>query len=868
MQIQTLAVKALRIFSEDTNPTRHMQQQLCRYGAAAALGGVLKHITPPHNVTIISLASLPDGCQLLLYDALCALANIFDFVRQETDNSTSNTTNSLTRSTSLEHDLILFNGWWQVVKDECLPAILNMIRISLPSYYTVSEEITLPMHSSSHTSKLTKAACRLLASMCPLLSLTPRTKGGGVATPGSARYALLLLQALLKRLVRDDLDDAMTTSKAVQTEVQELLQYALQGILALAAQSDPLKICIMDQTTPYLLQAMKCKAIVDSPCSVRDILVTLVPIVGTMDVPFEQMEPSLLVDMFCLERSLLIQAMARAEIRKVVLGIWEQILKDTFPGMDSIQQHTNDASARATLFQHLLLADHATTKATCDRLMEQYLAMYPNLRKETDKANESVLLKCQEFPLCSTFTEAEWILQHREYMVTGKLNKNVPNLSEHVDKLLKRCFPSGLLKEKIIPVCDFCPDASFDFRVLLMPNRHYDSFEWESKMLLPIYKREEALLADGLDRVHISLAFTNSSFSENFAKYLVEFLEQCPGIRGISFANCDLNSIQNVYGSSWLANLVSSPHISHLTFEGILNKHLVSIMDTVSQHPASLAERKAGRQSGGCSFLAISRSPSISPNVWSRFFHSITPKGARPNSSSCALLKSLDLSFNNLGDGLCSTILRIAFQNNSCLEELDLSGNQIGRGTAVINQLESRKMRAKLSLKTLKLASNNLNIEDAWVCIVAFLQEKNFTLRFLDLSSNDIFLEDPEQTDVLIQSISLNQGLTRLNLSNNMLSSVALDAIFRAVSESTINDSLIFLELEHNKPPLTEQQLKCFGSLSMRTKRHVVDRHLREFNELTARNTEITTDNMNDSPLLESAGNKGLSKQAPAITEA
>jgi len=205
-QCQRLAVKVLRILSEDTSPMRNMREELCHQGAVAALGGVLKAIKPPHETK--SFASLPDERQLLLCDAFCALANIFDFIRHDPGSA-----RFTTRSES-EQDVLLVNGWWHFVK--YLPDVLSILKVSLSSYNVRGATSQLQVN----VLHLTKAACRLLASMCPLFILTPHTEHR-VVTLGSALYAFELLRDLLKLLVHD-LNEVMA-SRAVQTEFIALL---------------------------------------------------------------------------------------------------------------------------------------------------------------------------------------------------------------------------------------------------------------------------------------------------------------------------------------------------------------------------------------------------------------------------------------------------------------------------------------------------------------------------------------------------------------------------------------------------------------------------------------------------------------------
>jgi hypothetical protein len=895
-KLRSIAVEALRVLSEDVSPTRQTRLSLCEGGTASALGIALKD-----DVSLIAPKLSPDRAFRALnseslkrlHQAVCALANILDPI-QEPTKSTGHGPSSQFFS---DPRAVLIKGCLDTARDGGLDSILKIA--SLPFNASHLRETASSQQGSNMY--LMEEACRSLASMSPLL-LTD-----SVAEAGYSKYAndvLNVLHDVLEQLV--NALDTEKDSQRVNEKAIDLHEVVLQGLGALA-KSDPLKIRIIDRTLPFLMRAVSSRDVIGTSSAVNQALQSL----DFTEDDFAEDEdalqvaannPSLVADWFCLQRSLLIQAMARAEIRHVLAKTWGLAFSESsHPGLTNLirdlsgKSRSDDGNTLPPdLFDNF--ANDETTFKKRKRLIRQYhdicgqdhdlrvigdaSGMVETKSLDADTDGSKGFLACQMYPLNSSSTETHWILEHRRFIELSKdessENHSPLLLSPHVDMLLDTCFPSRLLRDQIVPISSLRPEASFNFRALMMPEREYFSCRQELKLLNRICRKE----AQDTDGVHWTLGFTNSSFGGEFAESLVQLLYLCPMIKGLSFVNngkcnktqdADKEAKDNE-GSGLLASLAGSlpPWMSHLTFDGVLNEDdlatLVSILEAVGRL-SSGQDMNVDNSSdsvtiaqGRFSFLAIRKSSLVSPDVWQKFFGLF--KNTAPNMNAMrplSTLRSLDLSFNGLGDDLCSSILNIVYHDefSCCLEELDLSGNIIRCGTKVIKELErmkTRASRASNNLNTLRLAANNLNIGDAWHAIVAILEHKAFRLRVLDLSSNEIFLTDYDQTETLVRMILNSKYLVRLNLSNNSFNSKAVDDVVRQLLDSpSLDCALGFLDLENNDPRLTVQQTESLGSFLSRSRcvllgRCVAERESKEF-ELETEAEVSPEDNADDRSL-------------------
>ena len=524
----------------------------------------------------------------------------------------------------------------------------------------------------------------------------------------------------------------------------------------------------------------------------------------------------------------------------------------------SLARNDEQGGADSALFENF--ADDSDTISARDSLLCHYKDMYEARYADGSlplngswEDTEIGLLAQQTYPLSSRSTETKWILEHRRSIMTPELaNETSGNslLSEHVEHLLEVCFPSVMLRDEIVPVHTLRPDASFNFRALMMAQRRYFSFRREGQLLSCLCDKEVESL--GTEDIHWTLGFTNSSFSGEFAEVLVQVLYKCPMICDLSFVrNCDWKedeqSAKGGDGSGLLlANLVGSlpAWISHLTFEGFFSeadlRTLVSVLETMGK--LSAGNDGSIESHAKFHFFAVRRSPNIPSGAWLAFFNLIGGKfrvSGGPTAHPLASLKALDLGGNKLGDDLCASILEVLYDKSSgCkLEDLDLSGNMIGAATSVLRVLRtyynerlagagSAYGKWTSSLCSLRLASNGLQADKAWLEILILLQNDGLGLQLLDLSANEIAGDSNEYevADIVLQTLMSNGSLNRLNLSNNRFSSGVVDRIIVQLAKKDFGYAII--QLEGNSPRLSPAQTAAMNEISNNTRKRVLQRHL------------------------------------------
>jgi hypothetical protein len=726
-KLRTVAIGAIRVLSEDISPKRQTRLQLCEDGAAEALGFTLrddvgmlcKVLQVGDNVTL-----LPDDSLKELHDALCALANILDPV-QEDPLPASRHRRSI--SESKDPKQLLIRGCLEMTKTGGLESLLWIA--SLP--FSLSSDAS--GHRNPKT-ELLEEACRSLASMSPLLL------SDDVASMGFARWAddvLSTLYSVLRRLV------AVKDKETLVGAGIELHTNVLKGIGALA-KSEPLKVRIVDKVLPYLVEAR----------SVRDrIEISNAASQAFQSLAFAEDEivqvagnnTNLLADWFCLKRSLLIQAMTRAEILRFLIDSWNSPFLEANGGETTRKNRTFSDGGETTrnnrsfseeldstgsavamgLFANF--ADDEDTIQLRKSLLRQYCDIYagrqsqaaplfPRRQNESDvepRQDDDGLLSRQMYPLNDSRTETDWILSHQRSLASAEHNvgKGTQGLPAHIDRFLSYCFPSRLLRDQVIPTHDLRPDNSFNFRALMMPQRRYFSFRREGQLLSRLCDQEAATI-DTPD-VHWSLAFTNSTFAGEFVESLVQVLYLCPMITGLSFSKnkewssvCDSDKDnEGNEGGALLVNLVGSlpPWISCLTFEGLLDSRnletLVAILETVGKlssghepQQGSSRSRGLGREQrrnsfdqqtqGKFSFFAVRGSPKLLSDTWKSFFSLLGRVG--PSTQ------------------------RLANTPLSSLKALDLSANHLGDDLCASILELVHDMDAGCSIEELDLSGNRI----------------------------------------------------------------------------------------------------------------------------------------------------------------
>lgn len=706
-----MAVEALRVLSEDTHKTRNTRRKLCENGAAKAIGGIMNDDVQGNGAEEVLVQVMrrcvemspvvDDGLVQELNDVLCAWSNILDPVDRPAS------------SKDREMEEILVRGCIQFVEAGGFESLLCIVTLPFKQIHqNVSENLV--------ESDLMVEACHALASMSPML-LSP-----GAVSMGHACWSVVALEALAAvfSLVTQD-SNGETSSHPTEFQL-----YTLRGIGSLA-KHEPHKLLVVDKVLPSLFHA---KSTVGADrLHVADAATQVISLLGFSDDDFTKRvagnDPQLMGDWFCMQRSLLIQSMARAEICKILSEVWSKPFQEVLQArlLPSIPNNATSGVGAGLLGQSLEEMTEASTAPqtlndvfTClkfeaeglevRRAIQQYHDVYEERDMNgTDPFSSAVvrrlkfndrqaisLLSSHVYPLNSTSTEKDWILSHRRVMGdtesaasayicgTGSL------LTDHVQRLLDSYVPSRLIQDDVLPIFDLRPDSYFDFRTLTMPQKRYFSFRREAPLVSQMCERSPSSTES--DDVHWTLAFTNSSFAGEFSETLVQALYRCPNIRGLSFtrnenwrsASSTESEDESHDNSSLLADLaVSLPSwVSSVVFDNTLDD---SALISLSKAPEELDGLLTGLGDGGESeeryctetdpgqdrsfdSFAVRNSPHIVGEAWTKFFDVLGRPLHQPLAQGMhplASLRVLDLSGNELGDRHCSYILKRALDKKS-----------------------------------------------------------------------------------------------------------------------------------------------------------------------------------------------------------
>jgi len=890
-KLRSVSVEALRVLSEDTDSDRQTRLQLCSAGAAEALGltihghsSTIEPLSTADECLESGVGDIVEGSLAVAvkdtYESLRGLANMM-----EPQKVLGKKHERLSSSLDLNPKDLLIKACMDVAKSGGLKGILWVASLDATSLYFVENaDVTIDRID------LLEEGCRLLANLSPLL-LSQTAAENGVTKWSSDVFEGL--DSLLRRLNGDE-DGSMSES------VIALIIDALKGMAQLAVY-EPLKIRIVNHTLPKLLLFKSISGDRnDIATAANQVLLSLGFTEDEITVQVAGNNPQLLVDWFCLQRALLLQAMARYEIRGKVLDLWqlpfsetEQLEEMGLVRQISQQSGTSDSTGEnnksddsecdaviGDLFENF--ANDYDSRETRSAVVRQYRDVYdpaadssrrnlvPGLDTNNLDAAEEHLLSPHVFPLNDVREEKEWILHHQRSIEACKglqkfsVSSTMP---ERVEKLLDCCFPSKLLRNDVVPVNDLRPQASFNFRALLMPKRRYFSFRREGQILTRMCDKNASKVDS--DDIYWTLGFTNSTFAGEFVESLVQTLYLCPMITGLSFVrNSEWlmmrdtdKDVEGDDGGGLLANLTGSlpPWVSFLTFDNMLGdrdmRALVAILDTMGRlssgqdfddDTTQVSDVSIGQSQGKFNCFSIRNSPNINRETWSSFFQmvgKVGPAKRNPAPPPLAYLKSLDLAGNKLGDELAAMVLELVHDKESCcsLERLDLSGNRIGRGSNVIRVLSSyteyyrynqtvgvvKMVRKswKSSLHTLVLAENDLFLGQAGLEFFALLKHNALCLRCLDLSNNSL---EGDAYQMMASSLLKNTSLCHLNLSGNKFSPALIDLVLEDLNRGDTESSLSFLAFENNSPPLNDNHRSMLANFLRKSRKNAIERYLKE----------------------------------------
>jgi hypothetical protein len=837
-----MAVEGIRVLSEDVSPRRLTRAKLCRDGAVGALGialwdgvessrEILRNQTPSTWLDQIELKDI--------HESLAALGNILDPLPEGVSVGYHLTADGM------DIPKLLLEGCKQITDHGGLNALLFVTTLSFipPDGSPLSD-------SHADLLILLEESCRSLASIAPLL-----------LSKLHARWTDEILKALCK--VTLQLEAREDLSEAAKESIVDIQVYVLRCLGALALY-EPLKVRIVDRLLPFVLTMNDADDGRESSNAASQTIQALGLSDDEVATQVSGSNAQLLADWFCLKRSCIIQAMAHDEIRILISNIWGAPFHEA-KGGSSITRLMHDGAERGTSPDVLFLnfPDNVSTKLRHesskkrDDVVREYKDVYGS---SCQSPSDDGLLIQQVYPLDSAENEAAWILAHDQVMQSSD---TLLRPSTHLDELLRRVFPSQLIRNYVVPWNNLRPKSSFRFRGLLMPQRRYFSFRREGQLLSRLFQIESAP-TEGND-VYWNLVFANSSFAGEFSESLVQALYLCPMISALSFSlfpsatdSGEKDASADEGGVGMLSSLVGSlpPWISSLTFDGVVSntelETLVKVLETVGRLTAGFVNHqgaissKDDRMQGRFRCLAIVNSKKINKEVWRSFLRllgRVRTDGPLVNEPSrpLARLKVLDLSGNKLGDELCAAVLLFAHDKDSgcMLEELDLSGNCMNAATSALKVLREylhrykqhsggkrTKKRWKSHLHTLILADNGLHKDRAWLEFLYLLKGDALELEVLDLSNNQLVLgnHDDDLCGSLSSAILKNTTLRRLNLSKNMLSPLAMDHILGELAAATTDSVLSFLDFDENEPPLSDNHRRLLASFARRSRKNLLQR--------------------------------------------
>jgi len=383
-KLWSFAVKSLRVLSEDASSSHQTRGALCSQGAIKALGTALKDLIEKnsdflHCTSILSLA--PPASFNELYEALCGFANLLS------SSSLGPQSNGVS-----EEELV----------ERCLEAVNSG---GLESLIVITFLLSAP-HDESNSQHFQRMSF-LEESLRSLVAVAPLLLEKELASEGCFMWTDTVLKALY---CVNEIDDSAI---GVQLNV-------LRTLHALAT-SEPLAIQIVDRFLPHLLQASIAEESADVPSMAKQVILSLDFSANTEAVQIARNDPQLLADLFCLQCSFMIQAMAREEIKQYVESIWDDPLQEVMES-SKLQSSINGSSMGSQLFDGFPSDSHVQHQKEC--LLNQYYNTYgaANIklsrlltrvlteREELDQY--SGLLAQQVFPLNSSIEEREWILNH------------------------------------------------------------------------------------------------------------------------------------------------------------------------------------------------------------------------------------------------------------------------------------------------------------------------------------------------------------------------------------------------------------------------------------------------------------------------
>jgi len=895
--LKRMSVEFLCIISAESRPRKY----LCLSGAVEAFGLVLKQDVPKLYNSIKRRKAKVQNDDVMgdiieeSYSALLALANLLE------PSSTSRSKRARSSLSEVPGSSSNMEVLRQTAESGGLEALLMLTTLPLPP---LSPKIENSADTTTFdVSELGVESSRSLALLCPLLI------SDSASTAGLTHWAGDVLLALTN-LLRRQTDGEERTGALREQQLD-----ALRG-LAYLAQYEPLRIRLVDGLAPQLLQ-MKSSRRSDGGISkaANQVCSNLGFRDDEIDLQCIGDDPRQAADWFSLERCLILQAMARGQVRNVLFEIWkdsldevasvtdirgfsstsvvggmERILEDETERRLSLVHSAGDDDEKAKLLKQNLFKELGDDSDSLDfrrTMISQYNDIYgsrdtssgsradvtepragslevPSSPFDDDSLSHTVaisslsmaddslshgpvgrkgLLRSSPCSIIGSTVEREWVLKHQQSFDVDAVHVggfcSLPNQSQ---ELIQTVLPSKLLQNEVLPLNDFVPTSSFDFRALAMPERNYYSFRREGQVLSRVCEKHAGI--NESEDVFWTLSFTNSTFAGEYAESLVQALYRCPIIQSISFSERDPpiqvpTDNEDESGSTTLAHLAGTlpPWVTCLTFDNVLSNDAFSQLVAVFQTMGRLDLAAEGDVADGPSlsqqssvagaafqFLAISNSPRLRHETFDLFYQLLgsqlrLEKDLGLKHASLPSLVALDLSGNLLGDDSVAALLSTIYDKGTrcSLERLDVSRNSIGRGDAVRrvlvdyvkNNPQSESGSWTSSLTWLGLASNNLHQGRLSIDLLEMLSNDALGLTALDLSDNNLDRCDGQDLlQVLLTSLQTNKQVCSLDLSSNVFSDASINSFIETSKTMKWPHRFAFLGLKGNKPPLSKIQIR------------------------------------------------------------
>lgn len=759
-----------------------------------------------------------------------------------------------------EHMVIRLRAFAQLISSDGFKSLLWIA--------SMKKDVCSKLDKITHEPKLSHDiqidTCQALASLCPLL-LWPQN--GQTWT----KWAPSVLSALVNFLKNKTLVIVPSPSSLGNTPY--IYVDVLQGLGCLAGY-EPLKTRIIDSFMLHLLELHK-----HEDRNVSDAATQVCHTLGFNEAEYGSNDAYLLGDKFILARSHLVQGMVRDEIRQLLRGAWLPALKSiqqepqggNFPVFQNLCGDQDTAELRETIrgqFKNVYdctselspphtvqsstsfgrkpimrtmhrSGSYADSEDTAFRItprshlantstnhMEYLISeLSENIGEASAISHENNFLGSHQYPLNGSVAEKEWMIEHCQALERGLTDRPLasPCLRGRLKDALRVCFPSALIRDRVIPISGFRPNASFDFHAFAMPSGRYYSFRREGQLI-----SEECKSLQNRERVHCALSFRNSSFAGEFTESLLQVLYMCPIIQGLSFSN-DAFGDQSVYQGSELLPLLAKAtpsSLKHLTFDKALSNNAAQSLAHILQSADEGGDEETVASlsvKGSFHSLAIINSPHINHSFYSTLTDCIH------DSSALHFLHTLDLSGNLLGDDTSALVLAMALSSSShsSINMLDLSRNGIRDGCAMRRVLQECAT-SDPKLEVLNLSYNDLGFGEGEVAtqLAVSLGGVLSSLVSIDLSGNNL-----SGNFLITLGGCMNGDLVNLNISNNKFSATSINAFLTQLHNISKNNGLSplsFVHLERNVPSLESNQEMVLNEILFANRRRKCATYLQE----------------------------------------